>query len=90
MILFINIHITYLIFTKFLKCTFIILIDYFLYNGDRLFKYLFLGISIICQYFFKLLLNIFVMNFAFGYIFYLNNVSFGVFLTLIWIAVMIE
>ena len=53
-------------------------ICYFSYIGDRLFKYLFLGIFIICQYFFKLLLIIFVMNFAFVKIFYLNNVSFGV------------
>ena len=69
---------TYLIFSKFFKCTFVILIGYFLYIGDRLFKYLFLGIFIICQYFFKLLLIILVMNFAFVNIFYLNNVSFGV------------
>ena len=46
--------------------------------GDRLFKYLFFGIFIICQHFFKLLLIIFVMNFAFVNMFYLNNVSFGV------------
>ena len=78
MILFINIHMTYLIFSKFLKCTFVILIGCFLYIGDRLFKYLFLGIFIICQYFFKLLLIILVMNFPFVNIFYLNNVSFGV------------
>ena len=78
MILFINIYMTYLIFSKFFKCTFVILISYFLYIGDRLFKYLFLGIFIICQYFFKLLLIILVMNFAFVNIFYLNNVSFGV------------
>ena len=78
MILFINIYMTYLIFSKFFKCTFVILIGYFLYIGDRLFKYLFLGIFIICQYFFKLLLIILVMNFAFLNIFYLNNVSFGV------------
>ena len=78
MILFINIYMTYLIFSKFFKCTFVILIGYFLYIGDRLFKYLFLGIFIICQYFFKLLLIILVMNFAFVNIFYLNNVSFGV------------
>ena len=31
MILFINIHMTYLIFTKFFKCTFVISISYFLY-----------------------------------------------------------
>ena len=78
MILFINIHVTNLIFTKFFKCTFVILIGYFLYIGDRLFKYLFLGIFIICKHFFKLLLIIFVMNFAFVDILYLKNVSFGV------------
>ena len=78
MILFINIYMTYLIFSKFSKCTFVILISYFLYIGDRLFKYLFLGIFIIYKYFFKLLLIILVMNFAFVNIFYLNNVSFGV------------
>ena len=50
----------------------------FLYIGERLFKYLFLEIFIICQHFFKLLLIIFVMNFAFVNMFYLNNVSFGV------------
>ena len=69
---------TYLIFSKFFKCTFVILIGYFLYIEDRLFKYLFLGIFIICQYFFKLLFIILVMNFAFVNIFYLNKVSFGV------------
>ena len=69
---------TYLIFTKFFKCTFVILIGYLLYIGDRLFKCLFLGIFIICKYFFKLLLIIFVMNFAFVNTFYLKNVSFGV------------
>ena len=69
---------TYLIFAKFFKCSFVILIGYFLYIGDRLFKYLFSGIFIICQHFFKLLSIIFVMNFAFVNIFYLNNVSFGV------------
>ena len=78
MILFINIYMTYLIFSKFFKCTFVILIGYFLYIEDRLFKYLFLGIFIICQYFFKLLFIILVMNFAFVNIFYLNKVSFGV------------
>ena len=41
MILFINIYMTYLIFSKFFKCTFVILIGYFLYIGGRLFKYLF-------------------------------------------------
>ena len=46
--------------------------------GDRLFKYLFLGVFIICQHFFKLLLITFVVNFAFLDLFYLNNVSFGV------------
>ena len=69
---------TYLIFGECFKCTFVILIGYFLYIGDRLFKYLFLGIFIICQYFFKLLLIILAMNFAFVNISYLNNVSFGV------------
>ena len=39
---------------------------------------MFLGIFIICQYFFKLLLILLVMNFAFVNIFYLNNASFGV------------
>ena len=68
---------TYLIFTKFFKCTFVILTGNFLYIGDRLFKYSFLGISIICKHVFKLLLIIFVMNFTFVNIFYLNNVSFG-------------
>ena len=34
MILIINIQMTYLIFTKFFKCTFVILIGYFLYIGD--------------------------------------------------------
>ena len=58
MSLFINIHMKYLIFTKFFKCTFVILVGYFLYIGDRLFKYLFLGIFIIFQYFSKLLLVI--------------------------------
>ena len=57
MILFINIYMTYLIFSKFFKCTFVILIGYFLYIGDRLFKYLFFGIFIICQYFFKTIVN---------------------------------
>ena len=38
MILFKNIQMTYLIFSKFLKCTFVILISYFLYTADRLFK----------------------------------------------------
>ena len=78
MILFINIYMTYLIFSKFSKCTFVILIGYFLYIGDRLFKYLFLGIFIICRYYFKLLLIILVVNFAFINIFYVNNISFGV------------
>ena len=59
MILFMSIYITYLIFSKFFKCTFVILIGYLFYIGDKLFKYLFLEILIICQYFFKLLL---VMN----------------------------
>ena len=67
---------TFLIFTKFFKCTFVILTGNFLYIGDRLFKYSFLGISIICKHVFKLLLIIFVMNFTFVNIFYLNNVSF--------------
>ena len=54
------------------------LIDCFLCIGDRLSKYLFLGIFIICQNVFKLLLIIFVLNFTFVNIFYVNNVSFGV------------
>ena len=74
-ILFVNIHMTYLIFTKFFKCTFVILIGYCLYIGDKLFKYLLLGIFIICKHFLKLLLIIFVMNFAFVNIFYLNDFS---------------
>ena len=69
---------TYLIFTRFFKRTYVILIGYFLYIGDRLFKYLFLGILLICKHFLKLLLIIFVMNFAFVDVFYLNNISFGV------------
>ena len=67
---------TYLIFTKFFKCIFVILIDYFLYVRDRLFKYLFLGIFVICKHFFKLLLIIFVMNFAFVNI--LRNSEFSI------------
>ena len=55
---FVNIHMTYLIFTKFFKCTSIILTGNFLYIGDRLFKYSFLGIFIICKHVFKLLLII--------------------------------
>ena len=78
MILFINIHMTYLIFINFFTCTFVILKGYFLYIGDRLLKYLFLEIFIICKYFFKLLLILVIMNFAFVNIFYLNNVSFGI------------
>ena len=78
MILFINIRMTYLIFSKFFNCTFFILFGYFLYIGDRFLKYLFLGIFIICLYFLKLVLIILVMNFAFVNIFYLNNISFGV------------
>ena len=76
-VLFTNIHMTYLIFTKSFKCTFVILTGNFLYIGDRRFKYSFLGIFIICKHVFKLLLIIFVMNFNFVYILYLNNVSFG-------------
>ena len=38
MILYINIYTTYSIFSKFFKCTFVILIGYFLYIGDRLFR----------------------------------------------------
>ena len=78
MIIFINILMTYLIFTKFLKCAYVILIDYFLFIGGKLFKHFFLGIFIICKHLFKLLLIIFVMNFAFINIFYINNVSFEV------------
>ena len=77
MIPFINIHMTYLIFTRFFKGTFVILTGKFLYIGDRLFKYSFLGIFIIFKNDFKLLLIIFVMNFTFVDIFYLNNLSFG-------------
>ena len=68
---------TCLVFSKFFKSTFAILISYFSFIGDRFFKYLFLAIFIICRHFFKLLLIILVMNFAFVNIFYLNNVSFG-------------
>ena len=50
--------------------------DYFLFIGVRLFKYLFLGIFIICKHLCKLLLIIFVMNFAFINILYINKVSF--------------
>ena len=78
MILFINVLMSYLVFTKFFKCTYVILIYYFLFIGGRLFKHLFLGIFIICKHLFKLLLIIFVMNFAFINIFYINNVSFDV------------
>ena len=74
----VNIHMTYLIFTKFFKCTYVILTDYILFIAGRLFKYLFLGIFIICRHFFKLLLIEFVMNFAFINIFYINNVSLDV------------
>ena len=76
MIIFINIHITCLIFTKFFKCTYVILIDYFLYFGGRLFKYLFFGIFITCKHLSKLLLIMFVMDFAFINISYINNVPF--------------
>ena len=38
MILFRNIYMTHLIFSKFLKCTFVTLIGYFLYIGDRILK----------------------------------------------------
>ena len=69
---------TYLIFTKFFKCTYVILIGYFLFIGGRLFKYLFLEIFIVSKHLFKLLLIIFVMNFAFINIFYINNLSFYV------------
>ena len=65
-------------FYQFFKCKFVTLIGYFLYFGDRLFKYWFLRVFIICQHFFKPLLIIFVMNFAFVNIFYLNNVLFDV------------
>ena len=75
MIIFIDIHMTYLIFSNFFKCTYVILIDYFLFIGDRLFKYLFLGIFVICEDFFKPLLIMFVMNFVFINIFYINNES---------------
>ena len=65
MILFINIHLTYLIFTNFFKCTFVLLIGYFLYIGDRLFKYLFLRNSIICQHFLKIIVNYICYEFCF-------------------------
>ena len=65
MIIFINTLMTYLIFNRFFKCSYVILIDYLLFIGGRLFKYFFLGIFIICKHLFKLLLIIFVMNFAF-------------------------
>ena len=55
---------TYLIFTNFFKCTYVILIDYFLFIAGRLFKYLFLRILIIWKHFCELLSIIFVMNFA--------------------------
>ena len=48
-----------------------------LYIGDRLFKYSFLGIFDFCKHVFQLLSIIFVMNFTFVNIFYLNNVSLG-------------
>ena len=44
----------------------------------KVLKYLFLGIFIMCKHLFKLLLIIFVINFAFINIFYINNVSFDV------------
>ena len=69
---------TYLIFTKFFKCAYVILTDYFLFIAGRLFKYLFLGIFIISKHFVKLLLIEFVMNFAFINIFDINNVSLDV------------
>ena len=78
MIIFINISMTYSIFTKFFKSTFVILIDYFLFIRGTLFKYLFLGIFIICKHLFKLLLIIFVISFAFINTFYVNNISFDV------------
>ena len=68
MIIFINIHI-YLIFNKFFKWKYVILIDYFSFFGGILFKYLILGIFIICKHLFKLFLIIFVINFAFINIF---------------------
>ena len=74
MMLFININMTCLIFTKF-KCVFVILIVYVLYIGDRFFKYLFLGLFIIAN-FFVLLLIIYDMIFTFANVFYLNNVLF--------------
>ena len=76
MIIFIDIHMIHLIFTSFFECKFVILIGYFLYIGDRLLKY-FRNFHYF-QVFFKLFLIIFVMNFAFVNIFYLNIVSFGV------------
>ena len=61
---------------NFFKCIYIIVRDYFLFNAGRLFKYLFLGIFIIYKHFLKLLLIIFVVNFAFINIIYINYVSF--------------
>ena len=48
-----------------------------LYIGDRLLKYSFLGIFNFWKHVLQLLSIIFVMNFTFVNIFYLNNVSFG-------------
>ena len=58
MTIFINIHITYLTFTKFFKCSYVILIDCFLFIVGRLFRYLFLWIFSIFKHFFKLSLII--------------------------------
>ena len=74
MIIFISILLTYLIFNKFFKCSYVILIDCFLFIGGRLFRYLFLGIFIICKHLFKLLLITFVMNFAFVNILYKQHI----------------
>ena len=55
----------HLTFTKSFKCTFVILIGYCLYIGDRLFKYLFLEIFIICNQFFKTIVNYICYEFCF-------------------------
>ena len=52
MILFINIHMTYLIFSKFFKCIFVTLIGYFLYPGEKL-NICFYGFSLFASVFFK-------------------------------------
>ena len=66
-----NIDMAYLILTKVFKCTFVILTGNFSYIGNRLFKYSFLGIFIISNHVFKLLLIIFVTNFTFVHIYFI-------------------